>query len=214
MKFSANITRQFLAGTDWATARNINVLFNGFYNPDRLKYIQNKLYDMCNAKADPLRRIHNLTNTAFVLNDSKRHSLPKLYQHDNHIRDILAILFRECGFDGDLQISNKKKADAKFNEWFIEMDEGTKSPKDFEEQIKRYCNREPGRVLYIMAHEYNREDLEPARMERLREVIARRASFVPNKILFNTYSDFMKTHKIYNFKGENKTDLLAYLSHS
>ena len=62
MHFSKEIVRQFLDGVDWATSQNINILFNGYYNPDRLKYIQNKLYDMCESKqVEPLRRIHNLT---------------------------------------------------------------------------------------------------------------------------------------------------------
>lgn len=130
----------------------------------------NKLDAMTQTKyrERKLRVTHNREGKrAWTLSASSRKDFTAFkYNHDKCLRNVLAVLTRKYGQDA---LTLDPPADARWNEFFIELDNGSMSPEQLRKKIQAYYSQEGSyRVLFIMKHE--KPHLEGDRVKMINQI--------------------------------------------
>jgi hypothetical protein len=198
-----NEARQFIEQMEWATPDNICYLIKGDYDTELYRYYQKRLEEMTKIqnKDKALRKIRNKNgNVGYTLHRSKRKEITAYqYMHDRKLRNCSAKFENINGYN---QIRLDTMADAKSKGLYFELDNGSMNDDQLSEKIRNhYIGQGQFRVVFWMSHIEGHNN-EVDRLDKLFSIVEKLLRHKPNRILANTYSEFLKTGKLYNFKKE------------
>jgi hypothetical protein len=205
---SRDIIRQFIEAVEWVTPSNISYLFFGKYNSRLYRKCEKELASMTMTTRVPaLRKLYDQNgNVVYASPNTKKSSIgSSFFVHNRRLRDCLAryLYDRNHRWLGDTFIG--KSADARIGSLLWEFDNGHMNADQLEEKIRmNYAGRGIYRVVFIMAHEYNNKDREKDRLYMLFQIVRRILPHKKNRILGNSYSLFLETGKLHNWRGEEK----------
>lgn len=195
---------------EWATPDNVSYLLDGDFNPKLYDKWQKVLDDMIKTanKDKALRKIRNTGgDVAYTIHHSRRNGLPYTnYWHDRRLRNCVAKYLNINNQDWTDFLNIDPPADAMLKLFsgnvFFEFDSGYETT-ELEEKLTKYYSG-PGqfRVIFFMAHSDNIKRLEKNRLDYLFKVVGKLLRHKPNRVLANTYTDFLKTGKLYNLRRE------------
>jgi len=157
------------------------------------------------TRVPALRKLYNQNgNMVYASPNTKKSSIgSSFFVHDRRLRDCLARYLYDQKHRGIEDTSLEKTADARTSSLLWEFDNGHMTVSQLEEKIKmNYTRRGVYRVVFIMAHEYDNKDRERDRLYMLFQIVRRILPHKKNRILGNSYNLFLKTGKLYNWKGE------------
>lgn len=196
--------RKFINQVEWATPDNVSYLLKGDYNTDLYKYYQKRLEEMTvtKNKDKALRKIRNGNgDIAYTMHASKRKSITRYqYMHERKLRNCLARFISLTGKDVKLDYP----ADAKSQGLYFELDNGSMDNAQLSEKLSlHYSGQGQFRVVFWMSHIEGHNN-EQDRLAKLFKIVENILRHKPNRILANTYTDYLKTGKLYNWRYEWK----------
>lgn len=203
MKGRANLIREFIGKTDWATAENVAYLIFGKCDPELKNDADWALTKLTKLKSSDkkLKLLPNEYQKIYALWDNPKHRKgDRNLNHDIKLRNVLAVLKPD-----QISISNYEGADAvietKGDKFFIELDNGNEDREFLENKIKsQYGGKGEYQVIFIMA---SREgEKEKTRLENLWKIIESSLKYKKGRVLGACYSQFLQDQKLNNWKGK------------
>jgi len=200
------IIRQFIDQMEWITPDNASYLIDGDFSPTLYRKWQKTLEVMTftQNKDKALRKVKNTGGSvAYTLYRSKRNGLPyNNYWHDRRLRNCMAKFIHTNG-NHDLDLNTY--ADTQAGSLYFEFDSGSETTELIDKIKRYYCGQGVCRAIFFMAHRDNIERLEKNRLDYLFDIVAKLLRHKPNRVLANTYTSYLKTGKLYNFRREEKS---------
>ena len=152
-------------------------------------------------KDKALRKIRNANGAiAYTLYKSKKKSITSYqYWHDRKLRNCLA---RFANINGYNQIQLGTYADAHAPGIMFELDNGTEAEAEITDKIRNYYSGQGQfRAIFWMSHIEGHNN-EQDRLKKIFDIVAKVLHHKPNRVLANTYTDYLKSGNLYNYRRE------------
>jgi len=229
MYLNREIVRLFIDKVGWVTPHNIVVLTCGEYvHPNDAKYksIRAQLHNMLKIK-DHEKRLKHLpaighSYKVYASPKEKRHIISGSVNHDIKLRDVLAKYFHGNHYQ-DLENLSLGRVSETFcpdayidmigKRIYFEMDNGGMSVGNLKKKLSDhyayngvYCAIfiSAVRELYHISSFYDARKYEPARLQSLIFAIKSVLERKPNRILINSYSNYLNSGELFNFRMQPK----------
>lgn len=121
-----------------------------------------------------LRKLYNQNgNVVYASPNTRKNSIgTSFFVHNRRLRDTLGRYLYDRNYRGLENTSIENRADARIGSLLWEFDNGHMSSTQLEEKIRmNYTGRGTYRVVFIMAHEYDKKDLERKRLYMLFQIV-------------------------------------------